>query len=74
MMLWAITDAEYRYAELIAAGKRAEADMYEALDINEADLQPKLQQLIDDGERAEAEIIAGLALDEKRLARFDAPA
>ena len=73
-MRWQITDAEYRYAELIAAGKRAEADMYEALDLDAADLQLKIQQLIDDGERSAADLIVALDRDEKRLLRIDAPA
>ena len=73
-MRWQITDAELRYAELIAAGKRAEADMYEALDIDAADLQLKIQQLIDDGERSAADLIEALARDEKRFARIDAAA
>ena len=29
-MRWQITDEEFQYAELIAAGKRAEADLIEA--------------------------------------------
>ncbi len=48
--------------------------MYEALDIDEADLQVKLQQLIAAGKRAEADLIVSLDLDEKRLLRIDAAA
>ena len=73
-MRWQITDEEFQYAQLIAAGKRAEADLSVALALDAADLQPKIQQLIDDGERAEANLIAALDLDEKRLTRIDAAA
>lgn len=71
MMLWQITNQELRYAELIAAGERAEAEIIVALDLDAADLQPKLQQLIDDGARAEADLIVALDLDEKRFLRID---
>ena len=74
MMIWQITNQELRYAQLIADGRRAEADLIEALERDAADLQPKLQQLIDDGERAEADLIVELDLDEKRFARIDAAA
>ncbi len=73
-MRWQITDAEYRYAELIAEGKRAEADLIEALDLDAADLQVKIQQLIADGAIAEADLIVALDLDEKRLLRIDGAA
>ena len=74
MMIWQITNQELRYAQLIADGRRAEADMYEALDLDAADLQLKIQQLIDDGERSAADLIVALDLDEKRFARIDGAA
>ena len=48
--------------------------MYEALDLDAADLQLKIQQLIDDGERSAADLIVALDLDEKRFARIDGAA